>query len=515
MLAPRPLRDAGARWAALLPDAPALLALALVAVTALALIALPPSLGAALVAGAVVTAIVVIRPVLAFYLLLLSIPAQDVGARGELTLTNLLFALTVAAWIVRRTGAPRERAGDRARQTGRWGAIGPAFALFVGALALSLIVVRELMPGIAALFQWAKALIAYGLALDLLRTRRRAVGALVALLIAGTGEALLGLVQYLTGVGPASFAIGEQFSRAFGTFGRPNSYAGYLEMIFPLGLLLTAWLGGATRSTGPATSPEGSRWRRRLILAGAGGATATIGAAILASYSRGAWLGTLGAIATIVLLAGPRSRGIALGGALAIVPLALSGGTSRLPADIRDRLGSILGGDGTADVRTAFVTAENFAILERRSHWEAGLRMFAEHRALGVGLGNYNLHYTEFNVSPTFMLSQGHAHNYYIHVAAESGLIGLGAYLVLLAAIILTGLRALWVLRAGRDPFARAVVIAGLAVVVAVAIHNIFENLHVLSLGIQLSTVWALITNARRGFASDRCAGEPVTGTGR
>lgn len=35
---------------------------------------------------------------------------------------------------------------------------------------------------------------------------------------------------------------------------------------------------------------------------------------------------------------------------------------------------------------------------------------------------------------------------------------------------------------------------ACLGVVAAVAIHNLFENLHVLSMGVQLSTVWALLT---------------------
>jgi hypothetical protein len=39
-------------------------------------------------------------------------------------------------------------------------------------------------------------------------------------------------------------------------------------------------------------------------------------------------------------------------------------------------------------------------------------------------------------------------------------------------------------------------VIACLGVVAAVAIHNLFENLHVLSMGVQLSTVWAMLTVA-------------------
>ncbi len=487
------------------PDLRLPLVVALVLAVAGALVALPPLLGGALVAGAIVAAAIVIRPRWGFYLLLLSIPVQDLGAAGELTLTNVLFGLTVVAWLAHRAAAREVAPLPRSP-------VGPCFVIFVAALALSLIVAREFAPAIAALFQWGKALIVYFLALDLLRTRRQALAAVAALLLAGAAEATLGLGQYVLGVGPESFAIGAQFSRAFGSFGRPNSYAGYLEMILPLGLATTVWLWGERRPLAgiKATSDErrtvltnGQQWvpvaRSRSSLILAAGATALIGAALLASFSRGAWLGTLGALAAMLFLAGPRGRGAALAGALTLALFAIVGGVALLPPIIRDRVESITEQGGGADVRTAYVTAENFAILERRAHWEAGLQMFASDRLLGVGLGNFNVRYSEFSVSPTFILSQGHAHNYYIHVAAEAGLIGLGAYLLLLAAIVLSGLHALRA-TAGRDPLAHALVVGGLGVVVAVAIHNLFENLHVLSLGIQLSTAWALFAVAGRGF---------------
>ena len=189
---------------------------AVIAIAA-ALIALPPLYSAVLLVGTVVATLIMIHPRWGFYLLLLSIPAQDLGAVGELTATNVLFGLTLIAWLARRLafgGEPLPRS-----------AVGQVFALFVGGLALSLVAAQDRAPGIAVLFQWLKALGVYFLALDFLRTRRQAVGALAALLLAGAAEGAVGLVQYLTGIGPASFAVGEQFSRAFGTFGRPNSYA--------------------------------------------------------------------------------------------------------------------------------------------------------------------------------------------------------------------------------------------------------------------------------------------------
>lgn len=461
------------------PKLPALLTGGLVTVVALLLIVLPPLFGAVLVFGAIGGIIVIIHPRWGFYLLLLSIPVQDLGATGELTLTNALFGLTMLAWLLRRVvfgGEPLPRS-----------AVGPAFAVFVAGLTLSLIVSRELAPGIAALFQWVKALFVYFLALDFLRTRRQVGGALIALLLAGASEAAIGLVQYFTGIGPASFAIGAQFSRAFGTFGRPNSYAGYLEMILPSAAIFGWWLWHNRSAT--------ESWPRRAARLAALGSAALIGMAVLASFSRGAWLGTLGAIGVMILLTNKRARTAAVAAAIGGGVFFLAGGSQLLPSSVQDRVGSILGNSDAPNVRTAFITAENFAIVERLAHWEAGLNMFRSDRLLGVGLGNFNLRYAEFSVSPTFLLSQGHAHNYYIHVAAEAGLVGLCTYILLLGTIVLTGFHALRVTGQGNaDWLGRGLVIACLGTVAAVGIHNVFENLHVLSMGIQLSTIWALLT---------------------
>jgi O-antigen ligase len=458
---------------------PALLTGGPIVTVAALLIVLPPLLGAVLVFGAIGGTLVLIYPRLGFYLLLLSIPVQDLGATGELTLTNALFGLTVLAWVLHRAtfgGEPLPRS-----------AVGPIFAIFVAGLTLSLIVARELAPGIAALFQWAKALFVYFLALDFLRTRRQVSAALITLLLAGAGEAAIGLVQYTTGIGPASFAIGAQFSRAFGTFGRPNSYAGYLEMILPPAALFGWWLW--------RNRPAAEAWQRRALRLAALGGAALIGMAVLASFSRGAWLGTSGAIAVMIVLTSKRARTLAVVAAIAGGVFLLAGGGQLLPSSIQDRVGSVLGNSDAPDVRTAFITAENFAIVERLAHWEAGLGMFRSDRLFGVGLGNFNLRYSEFSVSPTFLLSQGHAHNYYIHVAAEAGLIGLCTYLLLLVTLIFTGFRALReTSRAGGDPLARGLTLGAFGTITAVAIHNIFENLHVLSMGIQLSTIWALLT---------------------
>ena len=205
----------------------------------------------------------------------------------------------------------------------------------------------------------------------------------------------------------------------------------------------------------------------------------------------------------MALLAGRRSRGAVALGVVALLLFLLVGGSSLIPGAVRARLTSIAAYATPLDVRTAYVTAENFAVLERQSHWLAGLNMFASNRLLGVGLGNYDLRFHEFSESPTFLMSQGHAHNYYIHVVAEAGLVGLVSYLLLIGAIVLSAFVAVRALQGGAgadgDAFAQAVVVGVLGTVTAVAIHQVFEVLHVLSMGIQLSVIWALPALARDG----------------
>jgi O-antigen ligase len=81
---------------------------------------------------------------------------------------------------------------------------------------------------------------------------------------------------------------------------------------------------------------------------------------------------------------------------------------------------------------------QTFSTAERLAHWIAGLHMFFDHPLLGVGIGNYPDAYPHYFVT-IFTDPLGHAHNYYINIAAETGSIGLIAYLLFLLAIFFAG----------------------------------------------------------------------------
>jgi O-antigen ligase len=291
-------------------------------------------------------------------------------------------------------------------------------------------------------------------------------------LLAAGLEGFYGAFQYLTGSGPATFAVGEAL-RAYGHFEQPNPFAGYLATVLPLALVLAL-----RRPTRPLTG---------LAL------FALVGASlgILLSQSRGAWLGTALALAVMLLAWSPRSRAI-LGLGLLALPAGFVLAANRLvPASWTERLASVVENFGVFDVRTVQLTSENFALVERMAHWQAGWYMFLDHPLLGVGAGNYPAAYEEYAL-PGWREALGHAHNYYLNMAAETGLVGLVALVLLLAAVyrlLLGGLR-----RLDLDSHRRALLVGLLGSVVVLTVHNFFDNLLVHGVQVQIGFLLGLAT---------------------
>ncbi len=416
-------------------------------------------------------------PIAGLALAILSVPVQDVWRLpGGLSYTQAAMLLAATAWGLDRLAGAR-----RPSRTGRllipW--LGFLWALLLAA-ALSPFSVAD---GIKETMRWAEAFAIWWIATDTARHPRDIAVLVGCLLLAPLAEAIIGLAQFASGDGPPSFRIaaGLPYVRAYGTIGQPNSFAGYLNMAWPLALALAA--GITWRAWRRRTMPQA------ILAAGLWLVAALLLAALLASFSRGAWLGAALGLLGLALALGGRARLAALA-ALALAALALAlGGAGLLPAAVAARLASITAYLAPFDAGSVALTPANFAIVERMSQIQAGWRMFIAHPLSGVGPGNFSNAYPAFAVG-SWYVSRGHAHNYYMHIAAEAGAVGWAAYMLLLLALARQALRTL---RSVKAIIPRSITVGCCGIIAAVVGHDIFENLHVLSMGIQLAAVWALL----------------------
>jgi O-antigen ligase len=470
--------------------------LLLAAVASLVVLFAPYPINIGIVPGIVFGTILVLVPWAGPLALVASVPLQEFHALpfGGMTLTATKVALAAAAAAFLIQVVSR-------RDNLRGSILFVPYLAFLGTMILSLHGAVDIHAGIAEIYRWAVTLFALAIALYGIRSRVSILATAVAMGFGVIFEGLLGVFQTLRDTGPASFAITSSISRAYGTFGKPNTFAAYFELTGPLLAALAVWslarsirLFRRYRRERFSGMLETTALRRELVIHVAlcvwfAGSSVLSLLAIVASFSRGAWLGITAAAIVMVMLSDRRAALLLGSGAILIVIGLFAGGAQYAPPALKDRFGQLESQVRIFNSNDVLVTNANFATVERMAHWQTGLAMFEAHPFTGVGIGNFNVRFAQFAVNPAFRVSEGHAHNYYINAAAETGIIGLTAYLWL----ILTGL---WVsalaVRKSVDPFARAIGIGAVGVTVALLVHNVVEDLHVLNLGVQLSVVWAL-----------------------
>ncbi len=483
------------------PLAPPALMAGLTLVALLLLATLGPMAAVALVIGGAIVLLTLAEPRYGLYLAVLSVPVQQYGSVKGLTATQGAFALVLIAWAAGKL--LRGAKWDGLRDANLW-----RFVLFSVAILASGRVAGDIKATLTEGFHWGEALAIYVIARDTLRARRDWAGLVACFFVGAGGEAFIGTVQSKLGLGNLSFFVGG-IARSFGTFGRPNSYAGYLEMILPFAVTVSLWalfaLPAAARRWRAVRGGPLAAERRALLpllgllatLAGVGTTALMLAAGITLSLSRGAWFGAAAGVLVMMLLAGRRWAITALVATGLLVATLTLGGAGVLPKTLQERIGSVGSSLILLDYGKVPITPQNFAVKERMAYWFGGIHMAEDHPWQGVGLGNYGQEYDAKYFTSPFMKSQVHAHNYYIHITAETGVIGLAAYLLLIGGVFATGVGA--VRRTVRDPFARALALGGIGVIVAVTVHNLFEDLHVLSLGVHLSAIWALLASIRAG----------------
>jgi O-antigen ligase len=403
-----------------------------------------------------------------------------------LDLGQMLLIAWLGVWAAHKLAKPPAMARKSALTQGSsWYALAPVL-LFTVCGGVSAFTAISLGAWLTEWLKWVQMLIVAAVVIDL----GRSLGwqaLVVALVAAGLANALVGIYIYFGGSGAQHLLINDDNFRAFGTFGQPNPFGGFMGLLIPLAV------------TGALAQliTIGRRWRdvRRLHSAACfrlmyyGTAAALMMAALIMSWSRGAWLG-LGVSLAVVALALPRR--VIVSAALAA---ALAGGlgavvvSGQLPPSISARLATISEDlFSVRDVRGVEINPDNYAVIERLAHWQAAVGMATDHPWTGVGLGNYEAAYPAYRLV-NWKFPLGHAHNYYLNVLAETGIIGVTAYLAFILAVFALA----WRGRQHPDASARLASIGILGTWTYLAVHSLTDNLYVNNVFIHLSVTIGIL----------------------
>lgn len=445
------LIDRATRWYRNLDDWIALAATA----TAAVLVYIMSGTVSVLVALALLTGLLLLRPEMGLPLVAVALPFYQPGrpVLGKVfSMVEILTILTAFGWLANSIltglrsigetgGAPlRSRPQEWARRLTwlDWGVVALVVVAFLSLFWAEhgRVAAREFRTVIL------EAAIFYGLLRAMLpapqRTdddRRECWRVVDAWVLGGLLVSLVGIVQAVFG---QNLITADGLSRVRGLYGSPNNLALYLGRILPLSLAVLAW---------------GRRdWRRWTY----GTAALLMALTLFLTYSRGAWV--VGVPVSILFLTALRGRRALL---MAVVVMAVLGSAVFLAAGT-GRLASLL---DTAGGTTYF----------RLQLWQSSWAMIKDHPVLGVGLDNFLYHYRTHYVLPTaweeFNLS--HPHNLLLDTWLRLGLPGLAVLLWLLVAFFWRAIGVFNRVSEGSNRILLQGIMAGMVYMVA---HGLVDN---------------------------------------
>lgn len=222
--------------------------------------------------------------------------------------------------------------------------------------------------------------------------------------------------------------------RVFSFLGNPTYLASFLILLIPM-VIAVVW--HALRTT-PAADNHRPPWLRYLVSGFLLATAAAMAACLYCTVTLSAMIGlVIAGLATLILVLarsgrpGLRTVTPAAAGALLLLALICCLAFRGLPDGQQARVQQVL-------------RFHDPSGAERRLHWRVALDIFRTHPALGVGYGTFRIHalprlssqwYTARPARTGFMLRPTYAHNEYLQVLADLGLIGA----LLFSALLLAG----------------------------------------------------------------------------
>ncbi len=330
----------------------------------------------------------------------LSIPLPALYSSDSLRIaaTAPLTALVLAGWILGVTI-------DRRRLRTAALPAGATLTLFASFL-LAAVFARHPVTSLRELANFSLLLLLLVAVTDMFARDEAAWPRALRLLVAVAAACGALAVLESAGVLPGRFPrAGSSLYRAALGFGQPNSLGLFLAIVLPLALHPV----GAAR-----TAAARAGWILALTAVAAG---------LLATFSRGSWLAVLGGSA-ILFFAGDRRLALRVWAITLLVALVVDVGSGGI---LRD---------------TAARTIGDWTVEQRFALMAAGILMFLTYPFTGVGPGGYADSLGEFGpLIPQLWDYLPTPHNAFVQMAAETGIVGLAAFLAFLTIAMLRLLR--------------------------------------------------------------------------
>jgi len=285
---------------------------------------------------------------------------------------------------------------------------------------------------------------------------------LTLVLLSGFSVALFGLIQKFSGTGQIYWyrkpAFGADF---FGPFANKNHFAGYLNLAIGSGLALL--LGSSSRRSHPRSNHFSMTFAPKGLLIGF--MVSVMAASVCVSLSRGGIVSLAAGFGVAIWLlawkGGLHQRAFVAGGAL-LAGIAL--------------LVWMGWGPFAEQIRSLGKAAAEPLSQDRVQVWRGALGLLADHPITGTGLGTFRFVFPRYK-SAHKGVSYLYAHNDYLQLACETGLVGLGLGFWALIAVGKFLFRSFSVEMSSRKVGLMAGLAAGVS---ALLVHEVVDfNLHI------------------------------------
>jgi putative inorganic carbon (hco3(-)) transporter len=395
-------------------------------------------LGALLVLGTAALIVISFRSVdIALLILVATGPLENafqISPTSQITISKLAGLLCFGSFFFQSLQSRRKLVFDSTHAI---------LLLLLGLALVSSVGARDPSTALSTTIRYASFIVLYAVVTQMVdrRLQRRIVWVLTA---SASVAVWMALSNYISG-----FSASATLS-----YGEPNDLALMLAATLPL----TFWLLITQRRA------------RTLVVALIG----LMAAAILLTFSRGALVG-LGAGLTWHAIVERRHIPALLGGvlvALLAAMLVVRNDPSKFDLSLR------------AKSRVAEQNVET-----RLDLWEGAANLAAAHPVIGVGPGNFRLHYAQSTGSPVGTTTLV-VHNAYLEAAAEMGVLG-GVILMLYLIIVMARIRVARLRGAGAPGLAAAIRTALVVVVVSSLAHSQQYLLPFWLLGGLATALWA------------------------